>query len=153
MLREGLKIPKKLKLVTMWVHPEGQVVGSLFVRPQSVSTSGEEEPLEVLNTGDPFLVLKREELEELRFYNKSSVVRVEYDEDKPMSLPDIEPLQCTIHLMDGSVIAGSIRRALPPDRSRLFDLLNLHEELFVKIYCEDGTVCVLNKSYIACVTP
>jgi len=153
MLREGLKIPKKLKLVTMWVHPEGQVVGSLFVRPQSVSTPGEEEPLEVLNTGDPFLVLRREERDELRFYNKSSVVRVEYDEDKPLPLPDIEPLSCTIHLMDGSIIAGSIRRALPPDRSRLFDLLNLHEELFVKLYCEDGTVCVLNKSYIACVTP
>jgi len=153
MHRDRLKIPKRLKQVTMWVHPEGRVVGSLFVRPQSVSTPGEEEPLEVLNTGDPFLVLKREELEELRFYNKSSVVRVEYDEDKPLPLPNIEPMPCTIHLMDGSIIAGAIRRALPPDRSRLFDYLNLQEELFVKIYCNDGSICVLNKSYIACVTP
>ena len=153
MFRERLKIPKKLKQVTLWVHPEGRVVGWLFLREQSVNVPGEEEPLEVLNSADSFLVLKREGPEELRFYNKSSVIRVEYDEDKPSLLPDIEPLPCTLHLMDGSLIAGSLRRALPPDRSRLFDCLNLREEQFVKVHCQEGSVCIVNKSYIACVTP
>jgi hypothetical protein len=153
MIRDLLKIPKKLKQVTLWVHPEGRVVGSLFLRPQSANTPGEEEPLEVLNTSEPFLVLKRDQPDELRFYNKSSVVRVEYDEDKALSLPNVEPLPCTLHLMDGSLLSGTIRKALPPDRSRLFDYLNLHGEQFVKIYYEDGSVCVVNKSYIACVTP
>ena len=91
MLRDQLKIPKKLKLVTLWVHPEGRVVGSLFLRPQSANRAGEEEPLEVLNTADPFLVLKRDQPDELRFYNKSSVVRVEYDDD-PAPLPSVDPL-------------------------------------------------------------
>jgi hypothetical protein len=153
MFRERLKIPKTLKQVTLWVHPEGRVVGSLFLRQQSVNVPGEEEPLEVLNSGDPFLVFKGEGPEELRFYNKSSVVRVEYDEDKPSPLPHIEPLPCTLHLMDGSLIPGIIRRPLAPDRSRLFDYLNLREEQFVKLHCENGSVCVVNKSYIACVTP
>jgi hypothetical protein len=153
MLRDLLKIPKKLKQITLWVHPDGRVVGSLFLRPQSPNTPGEEEPLEVLNTADPFLVLKRDDSDELRFYNKSSVVRVEYDEDNALPLPSVEPLPCTLHLMDGSLIAGTIRKALPPDRSRLFDYLNLPNEQFVKIYCEDGTVCVVNKSYITCVRP
>ena len=153
MLRNRLKIPKKLKQVTLWVHPEGRVVGCLFLRPQSANRAGEEEPLEVLNTIDPFLVLKRDQPDELRFYNKSSVVRVEYDKDDTPEIARVKPLPCTLHLMDGSLITGTIRKALPPDRSRLFDYLNLHEERFVKVYAEDGSVCAVNKAYIACVTP
>ena len=152
MLRDRLKIPKKLKLVTLWVHPEGRVVGSLFLRPQSANRAGEEEPLEVLNTADPFLVLKRDQPDELRFYNKSSVVRVEYDDD-PVPPPSVDPLPCGLHLMDGSLITGTIQRALPPDRSRLFDYLNLNDERFVKVHCTGGNICVVNKAYIACVTP
>ena len=113
MLRERLKIPKRLKQVTLWVHPEGRVVGFLFLRPQSANRPGAEEPAEVLNTADPFLVLKRDDPEELRFYNKTSVVRVEYADDEAESLPSVEPLSCTLHLMDGSMIAGTIRKALP----------------------------------------
>jgi len=153
MLRDHLKIPKTLKQVTLWVHPEGRVVGFLFLRPQSANRPGEEDPLEVLNTADPFLVLKRDGPGELRFYNKNSVVRVEYDEGEPLPLPEVAPLPCTLHLMDGSLIPGTIRKALPPDRSRLFDYLNLHDEQFVKIHYEGGSVCAVNKSYITCVTP
>lgn len=153
MLRDLLKIPKKLKPVTLWVHPEGRVVGSLFLRPQSPNAPREEEPLEVLNTADPFLVLRREDPDELRFYNKSSVVRVEYQEDAPTLPNDVRPLLCTLHLMDGSLIGGTIRKVLPPDRARLFDYLNLHDERFVKIYCDDDSVCAVNKAYITCVTP
>ncbi|HSB71797.1 MAG TPA: hypothetical protein VLT62_20905 [Candidatus Methylomirabilis sp.] len=153
MLRERLRIPKRLKQVTLWVHPEGRVVGFLFLRPQSANRPGAEEPAEVLNTSEPFLVLKRDGPEELRFYNKASVVRVEYAEEEAESLPSVEPLSCTLHLMDGSLIAGTIRKALPPDRARLFDYLNLQDERFVKIHSGDGSVCVVNKSYIACVTP
>ncbi len=153
MLRDLLKIPKNLKQVTLWVHPEGRVVGFLFLRPQSPTVPGEEEPIEVLNSPDPFLVLKRGDRDELRFYNKTALVRVEYTEDRPVPVPDVQTLPCTLHLMDGSIIAGTIRKALPPDRARLFDYLNLHNEQFVRVYCEDDTVCVVNKSYIACVTP
>lgn len=153
MLQDRLRIPKQLKQVTLWVHPEGRVVGFLFLRPQSANRPGAEEPPEVLNTPEPFLVLKREGPEELRFYNKASVVRVEYAEEEAEALPIVEPLSCTLHLMDGSLIAGTIRKALPPDRARLFDYLNLQDERFVKIACDDGSVCVVNKAYIACVTP
>lgn len=153
MLRDLLKIPKKLKPVTLWVHPEGRVIGSLFLRPQSPNAPRDEEPLELLNTVDPFLVLKREGPDELRFYNKSSVVRVEYVEDVPILPGNVGSLTCTLHLMDGSLIAGTIRKELPPDRARLFDYLNLHDERFVKIYCDDHSVCAVNKAYITCVTP
>jgi hypothetical protein len=123
------------------------------LRPQSPNAPREEEPLEVLNTADPFLVLRRDDRDELRFYNKTAVVRVEYEEPDAVPIPDVATLSCTLHLMDGSLITGIIRKALPPDRSRLFDYLNLHDEHFVKIHCDAGAVCVVNKSYIACVTP
>jgi len=153
MLRDLLKIPKKLKPVTLWVHPEGRVVGSLFLRPQSPNAPREEEPIEVLNTPDPFLVLRRDDRDELRFYSKTAVVRVEYEDDASPPVPDVQTLLCTLHLMDGSLISGTIRKALPPDRARLFDYLNLRDEHFVKVHCGDGMVCVVNKVYIACVTP
>jgi hypothetical protein len=153
MLRDLLKIPKKLKPVTLWVHPEGRVVGSLFLRPQSPNAPREEEPVEVLNTPDPFLVLRRDDRDELRFYNKTAVVRVEYENEEPQPILGVQTLLCTLHLMDGSLISGTIRKALPPDRARLFDYLNLHDEHFVKVHCEDGMICLVNKSYIACVTP
>ena len=37
--------------------------------------------------------------------------------------------------------------------SNLQESVGLTDEQFVKVYCEDGMVCVVNKSYIACVTP
>jgi hypothetical protein len=153
MLREHLKIPKNLRKVTLWVHPEGLVVGSLFLRLQSANMPGEEDPLELLNTEDVFLVVKIEQPDELRFYNKSSVLRVEYDEDTSAPFLMSEPLQCTLHLMDGSFISGIIRKPLSPDRSRLFDFLNLRQEQFMKIRSDDGRVCIVNKSYIVSVTP
>jgi len=153
MHRDLLKIPKKLKQVTLWVHPEGRVVGSLFLRPLGPNVPREEEPSDVLNTTDPFLVLKRHNPDELRFYNKSSVVRVEYEEETPEAAREVQILSCTLHLMDGSLIAGTIRKALAPDRSRLFDYLNLHDERFVKVNYDDGSVCLVNKAYITCVTP
>ena len=153
MHRDLLKIPKKLKQVTLWIHPEGRVVGSLFLRPQSPNAPREEEPLEVLNTPEPFLVLRRDDRDELRFYNKSSVVRVEYEDETAVPAADVQILSCTLHLMDGSLITGKIRKALAPDRSRLFDYLNLHDERFVKVYYDDDSVCLVNKAYITCVTP
>ena len=59
---QHLKIPKKLKQVTLWIHPEGRVIGSLFLSLQSPYSSGEEAPLDALNQTDPFLVFNREEL-------------------------------------------------------------------------------------------
>jgi hypothetical protein len=152
MFPESLKIPKKLKQVTLWVHPEGRVVGFLFLRPQSLNIAGEEEPLEVLNQPEPFLVLKRQSPDELRFYNKSSIIWVEYVEGAKLQFPEVEPLRCKLHLMDGSFIEGSSRKDLPPDHARLLDFLNLAHEHFVKVYADDGNVYLVNKSYIICVT-
>ena len=155
MTTDHLKIPKTLKEVILWVHPEGRVVGSLFLREQSVHHAGAEEPLEVLNQGEHFVVLQREEPTELRFYNRASIIRVEYPGDKPPcdGAQGTKALPCQLNMMDGSLIAGTICEPLPPDHSRLFDYLNRDPDRFIRIYLDEQTVCLVNKAYIIQVSP
>ena len=152
MAETRLKIPKFLKEVTLWVHPEGRVVGSLFLREQSINHAGLEEPLEVLNQDQSFIVLQRHSPDELRFYNLSSIVRVEYADDEAGADDTSVDLVCTVHLMDGAMIPGTIRERLPQDHARLFDYLNRASDRFIRIHCEDDMVCLVNKSYIIQVT-
>lgn len=124
------------------------MLGSLFVREQSTSRSGEEEPGEVLNQEGSFIVLQREDPDELRFYNQSAIMRVEYTEDQPAPDMNIEPISCQLQMMDGSLIHGTIREPLPPDRLRLFDYLNWGNQRFIKLRVNHHKVCLVNKSYI-----
>lgn len=146
-----LKVPKKLRPVTLWVHPEGRVIGSIYLRIQSPHHAGSEQPLEALNACESFLVFNRDEPAELRFYNIKSVIRVEY----PISEDDIDdsdsennPMQCHLQLMDGSYIDGSIRESLPPTHARLLDYLNRVDENFIKVHMNDDMIYLINKSYI-----
>ncbi len=145
-----LKIAKALRQVSMWVHPEGLVTGSIFVTVGEDNGS-HEDPSYVLNDTSPFLVLQREKPYELRFYNRASIVRVEYEGNKPTDSKYIT-LPCIAHLMDGSVIDGDIIEVLPNDHSRLYDYLNQVQQRFVRLYTADNQVCMLNKSYIIQVT-
>ncbi|MGI9302661.1 MAG: hypothetical protein ACR2RB_08145 [Gammaproteobacteria bacterium] len=147
------RIPKKLQPVSLWVHPEGSVVGSIYLHLQSNTGSGEEQPLEVMNHPDPFLVLKCENPEGLRFYNKRSVVRVQYQQSEVDDAADIIKLPCRLHMMDGSLLRGTIKERLPPEHRRLFDYINIHEDKFVKLHVEEDRVLVVNKAYIVRITP
>jgi hypothetical protein len=142
------KVPKQLCPVTLWVHPEGRVIGSLFVREQSLHHIGKESPAELLNQEDPFVVVNRDSPDELRFYRKSAIVRVEYQGDDVMLEEDIVPICCELHLMDGSMLLGEIRSPMPKDKSRLYDYLNRASDLFVKLHLEDDLVTLVNKQYI-----
>jgi hypothetical protein len=147
-----LKIPKSTREVSLWVHPEGQVLGSLFLREQSIHHAGSEQPIEVLNQVSPFVVLQRKDPDELRFYNRNAIVRVEHAASGETEPEDQVVLPCRLTLMDGSVFRGEIRETLPPDQARLFDYLNLETERFIKLHLDEETVCLLNKSYIIHIT-
>ncbi len=148
MNNKTLKVSKKLYAVTLWVHPEGRVVGSLFLREQSPDYSGTELPLEALNRCQSFLVFKVDDPDELRFYNIKSVIRVELKSNDSELSAGTEPMQCHLHMMDGSLIHGKIFESLPPDRARLLDYLNREEENFIKVHIESGLIYLINKSYI-----
>lgn len=142
-----LRIPKTLRPVVLWVHPEGRVVGSLFVRPAEPG-AGAERPIDVLNRNLPFIVLQREEPDEIRFYHRASIVRVEHREEAPPS-PEGKILhRCQLHMMDGTLFEGTLIRPSPPDRSRLFDFLNREAESFLEIFLDEGLTVLVNKSYI-----
>ncbi|MBM3223956.1 MAG: hypothetical protein FJZ47_09165 [Candidatus Tectomicrobia bacterium] len=144
------KIPKTLRHVTLWVHPEGRVTGALFLNFHTKNGAGVEDPYTVINEASEFLVLQRTDPEGLRFYNKRAIVRVEYEEEPLPHEEGLSTLCCQLLMMDGSLIEGTVRHLLPPGRSRLYDYLNLHDARFVKLYLSDGGVCVVNKSYIVC---
>jgi hypothetical protein len=146
-----LKVPKKLRPVTLWVHPEGRVIGSIYLRTQSPHHAGSEQPLEALNACESFLVFNRDEPAELRFYNIKSVIRIEYtasEDDIAETDAESNPMRCHLQLMDGSYIDGSIRESLPPNHARLLDYLNRADENFIKVHMDDGMVYLINKSYV-----
>lgn len=150
MAQKPLKIAKALRQVSMWVHPEGRVNGSIYV------TVGEdnqtmEDPKYVLNEDAPFLVLKRDGPDGLRFYNRSSIVRVEYESDKPTDTRNTR-IACRVTMMDGSMINGDIVELLPDDHSRLYDYLNRDDTRFIRLFVSDTQVCMVNKSYVIQVT-
>ncbi|MCG5515651.1 MULTISPECIES: hypothetical protein [Ectothiorhodospira] len=150
--KEALKIPKKLKPVKAWVHPDGLVLGSLFVHLQSARYLGEESPAEILNGPEPFFVIQCGE-DETRFYNKHSVVRLEHAVDAPGSEDNAVCLGARLHLMDGSNLVGTIRELLDPQNARLYDYINIHDQRFVRLFLSDTEVTLVNKAYIVRVSP
>ncbi|HEC28765.1 MAG TPA: hypothetical protein ENI65_04160 [Gammaproteobacteria bacterium] len=147
MAKDFFKIPKKERPVTLWVHPEGRVLGSIFIREQSLHHIGEETPVELLNQIKPFLVIHRDDLNEYRFYNKSSIVRLEIENPAENNAEE-DSIECELYMMDGSLISGSIRGAFPPDRTRLYDHLNKEGDQFIPLHQDDNRVLLMNKKYI-----
>lgn len=148
MQHTSFQIPKERKQVALWVYPEGRVVGSLFVSHRTKRAVREEEPLDILNHPAPFVVVRCHTPDEIRFYNKASIVRLEYAEENSEALERLASLPCQLHLMDGSLIVASMRQHRPPEHSRFYDTLCVADERFVKAHLEDGTICLINKSYI-----
>ncbi len=147
-----LHIPKRRKEVMLWVHPDGQVFCDVFLATEE---RGEENPFDLFNRDEPFLVVFRKGPEQPCFYNRNAIIRVEYPESEGSGYPPDSgepPLTCHLHLMDGSLIEGSIHESLPTDRARLFDYLNRREERFLRVLLEEGRTCLVNKSYINHVT-
>jgi hypothetical protein len=147
-----LKIPKREKAVTLWTHPDGQVLGAIYLHITEPDPSCGEDAWTVMNDPEDFLVVRRRDPDELRFYNKASLIRVEYVEDELYVSDTGKDLPCRVHLMDGSIIDGAMRKALPPERSRLYDYMNTDNPRFLKLYVGDSSVCLINKSYVGYVT-
>ncbi len=147
-----LKIPKVERALRLWAHPDGLVLASIFLHMPDPNRALCEDPWTVLNGGDDFLVVRRHDPEELRFYNKACLIRVEYQEDELYVSDTGKDLPCRVHMMDGSVVDGAMRKSLPPERSRLYDYMNTDNPRFLKLYVDGGTVCLLNKSYVGFIT-
>lgn len=150
MAANSLRIAKTLRQVSMWVHPEGLVKGAIFVA-MGEDQASQEDPRQVLNADKPFLVLCRENPDEIRFYNRAAIVRVEYDEESPRD-DKATVIPCRIEMMDGSALNGEIAEVLPADHARLYDYLNKSQERFIRVFTSATQICMVNKNYIIKVT-
>jgi len=148
-----LKINKTPHQVRLWVHPEGLVIGSLFIRNDNTDPVAAESPYEVINQTEPFVVLKREHPDEVRFYNRTSIIRVEYTASEKDIEEKATTLHCRLMMMDGSILEGTISEKLPTDQSRLYDYLNKTNVRFIRLFLNKKEVCLVNKSYIIQVSP
>jgi hypothetical protein len=142
-----LRIPKKQQPISLWIHPEGQILGAVFVQIPTANDAATENPCDVLNNQAPFLVVMRDDLGGPRFYSKRSVVRVEYY-GKPPEEAGLTRIGCRLLLMDGSFLEGDIIEGLPSDHSRLFDYLNQEDQRFVRIYAPGERIWMVNKAYV-----
>ena len=147
-----LKIPKREKAVTLWAHPDGLVLGAIYLHMGEPDRPNGEDPWAVMNDPADFLVVRRREPNELRFYNKASLIRVEYAEDELYVAENGKDLLCRVHMMDGSIIDGAMRKSLPPERSRLYDYMNSDNPRFLKLHVDGLSVCLVNKSYVGYIT-
>lgn len=156
-----LTIPKIEAPVTLWVHPEGRVEGSVFLECCGEDGRPTQQPAEILNSPDPFLVVRCHASGDLRFYNKHALVRVGCEnDDAAVALEDeLTELQCRLFMMDGSILDGLIREVLPPERRRLYDYINTLGQQFLRLFTVTAAaaagndalewpVCLVNKTYI-----
>ncbi|RPI47086.1 MAG: hypothetical protein EHM59_05585 [Betaproteobacteria bacterium] len=147
-----MKIPKREMPVSLWTHPDGRVLGAIYLHMAEPHGGCDEDPWTVLNDPEDFLVVRRREPDELRFYNKASLIRVEYAENELYVADSGKDLPCRVHMMDGSIVDGTMRKSLPPERSRLYDYMNTDNPRFLKVYVEGMSVCLINKSYVGYIT-
>ena len=150
--KSSLKILKRQMPVTLWVHPEGRVVGSMFLTFPSPQSAGGEKPADVINRAVDFLVFKLEDTDEIRFYNKSSIVRVEYWDGSNSEDNSGRPQPCRITMMDGALFEGEISKQQPEEHSRLYDYMNDTRERFLRLRLGDGIIALINKSYIVSIS-
>jgi len=148
MSQSALKIPKQQVPMTIWVHPEGQVAGAIFLNLPGSDSHGTEQPCDVLNESADFLVIMRSDPEGVRFYNKSSIVRVEYRHDTRFPAEDGKSLPCRVIMMDGALIEAEFCKVLPAEQSRLSDYVRDTRERFFKLRLAGGDMTLVNKSYV-----
>lgn len=148
MNNEALRVTKTLKPVELWIHPEGCVIGSIYLRARASEDVGEEGPEAVLNRAEPFLALKCEAPDEQRFYSKRSIIRVQYRGESPAGEGTPSALACRLYMMDGSIVGGVINEFLLPAHRRLFDYINHRSEAFIRLYLDGDQICLVNKAYV-----
>lgn len=155
MSSDSLIVAKVLKPVRLWIHPEGPVLASLFLRNQTADEQPSQRPIELLNEPAPFLVCRCGEGDQsqTRFYSKNAITRIDYDDANESRGAGRVKINAEFQLMDGAVFCGAIREDLPADRQRLLDYMNVHTDRFVRVFLEDSGMTLINKAYIMRVIP
>lgn len=102
-----------------------------------------------MNLRSPFIAVA-DESDAIRFYNKSMVLYLTYQEGPDLTAITEANLRkkIDVKLHNGMCLTGQVRALLPQEQARLYDFLNLDDEAFIKMAGADGTVSLVNKAFI-----
>lgn len=145
-----LKITKRRQTVTLVMRDKKTIVGDVFLHYSRNEYGLPQEPMDLLNSTQPFIVLMSNS-GEAAFHNKSMISHLIYhdeaDADK-LSAANLKE-NVAVELVSGELLRGEITALLPPENMRLYDYLNQPGELFIRLKNAEGMVSLVNKS---CVT-
>ena len=147
-----LKITKRRKEVTLTLRSGKKVKGDVFLHYSRNEYGLPQEPVDLLNSKQPFIVLMYES-GEVSFYNKNMISHLTYfaktDVDNVVEANLKENVE--VELVDGEVLSGEITALLPPENMRLYDYLNQIDEIFMRVNKTGGMVTLVNKTCVTAV--
>jgi hypothetical protein len=127
---------------------------TLFLGSRAESHSGPETLDEFLNRQRRFLPVESRETARRFLVNRSSILRIEVDENAPTQseielemAPSVDLVE--LELTNGARLEGTVCSVQPPDNARLSDYFN-EEPAFVPLQVGSG-VTYVNKQYVLAV--
>lgn len=145
-----LKITKRRQTVTLVLSDKKTIKGDVFLHYSRNEYGLPQEPMDLLNSKQPFIVLM-DKSGEASFYNKRMISYLTYHEDtdaEELSAANLKE-NVAVELVSGEVLSGEVTALLPPENMRLYDYLNQPGECFMRVKNAGGMVNLINKS---CVT-
>lgn len=138
---------------TLHLSDGSELGGSLHVQSAVAHHPGPETVVELLNRGEPFLVLSLEE-DGVRFVPKAQVALVETavaegeDGDRRSGM---RFLNLEVEMMSARVLSGFAESELPPNRARAQDFLNESGAFFP--LTTEGTLWAVHRTHVRTVRP
>lgn len=153
MTENQFRIAKQHQKVRLYLSGGEEVEGVVFLHHSRNEYGLPEELQDVMNLPSPFIAIAEtadDNSDAISFYNKSMISRFTYQEKVDSTTKTAANLkeQILVRLCDGLGISGEVQATLPPESARLYDYLNLENELFLKIVGSDGAVSLINKTFI-----
>lgn len=143
--------------VVVRLHSGDAVSGEIFLQPFVRPGGGDERPLDILNSRDPFFPLALPDGDML-LVAKEQVLAVATDNGADVDDGDdgIEalsrPMVVEVRLINGDKHAGAIFLDMPTERPRLLDFLNRDGERFLTLHGTDRRF-LINRQAIEHVRP
>jgi hypothetical protein len=144
------KHPTEVSLVTVGGE---RLSGNVFVHPYNPARAGREQPVDVMNSPDPYIPL--ETPDGILLVAKDAIVEVEYEDATETRNDGTLPLgvnvTLSITMSGGKPLSGALLVAGPVNTPRLLDFMNraaMGNDRFLELHA-DGRVKLVNRTHIA----
>ena len=146
------RIEKLRRAVSVVLTDGRRLEGDVFLWERTRVRAEPEEPIDLLNDGDPFFPFFLDD-QEVLLLAKAQVIRAETaapDGSLAADMPD-GAMAVEIMLIDGSAISGFVPVEKRGEHTRLLDYLNGCTKRFIPVFWGEQ-VCLVNRLQIASVS-